>query len=261
MRDFASELSSEGDREVIFSDQPKLDKRSKLPIIDQHAEALLAVLQEENKTQRPVDIIAHSLGSLVAVRMAELAKQRGLNIFESESGSHTVFISPAGSNDNENLGFLAGRFAKFMVNGLKYGKELDPTGEMMKAGTKNFLETPVNKTAREVHALRKKQYVYKKLGDLGIKPFVFGYAADDMFPHGVIQSVMSKYEDSLAGYAVPIDNGIIGAENFESFKQKTGLSGKEARRAWAHHYRNAGHNDLLFHPERTVKSVLEIIDM
>lgn len=257
---FAQSLNNQGDRTVIFPDQPQIDKRkTKLSIIDQHAEALLAIVEKEGLGQIPLDIITHSFGSLVAVRAAELAKDKGVTSFDHNEGSNAIFITPAGSNDKENLLFLGGRWVIFLKNGMAYGKELDPTGEMMKAGVKNFNKN-LSKTIKETIALGKKSTIYENLGEVGLRPFVFGYASDDMYPHKVIKSIIKEGGEALDGYGVPIDTGGVGAGTFEEFKEKTGLAGKNAKKAWAHHYRNAGHNDLLFHPERTVKAILQVID-
>ncbi len=266
LRDFAKTMHDEGGSEVVFPDQPILAKGAKLPILDHHAEALLSIIGFEGLANRPVDFIAHSLGALVAVRAAELAKDRGISSFDSEKGSHTIFIAPAGSNDKENLFYLGGRWLKFIQREANptplfssLTRELDPTGEMLKAGQRNA-NANKPKTAKEVLVLAKKERIYRSLGDLGLKPFVFGYANDVLIPHKVVEAVLSRNVDSLAGYAAPIDNGVVGADSFKDFKAKTGLSGEEANKAWAHHYRNAGHNDLLFHPERTVKAILQVLE-
>jgi pimeloyl-ACP methyl ester carboxylesterase len=264
LKRFAETLSEKGEREVIYPDQPVI--KDKKPIIDHHAEALLAIIENEGYGDRPVDIIAQSFGALVAVRAAELAKERGLKCLDAERGSNSVFIAPAGSNDNENLLYLGGRWIKFVnreahpIPALSaLTKELDPDGSMAKAGQKNVMAS-LPKTIKEVIELSRKENIYSKLGELGLKPHIFGYASDVMYPHKVVKTVLDANGYSLNGYSVPVDSGGIGAGNFGEFKEKTGLSGKEAKKAWAHHYRNAGHNDFLFHPERTVKAILQIWD-
>ena len=262
---FAVTLSSQGERKVIYPAQPTLDVKLQegLPIVDHHAMALLEVIDAEGLRRRSVDIITHSFGSIVAVRMAELAKVMGMMSFDSEKGSHSVFISPAGSNDKENLVYLGGRWASFIgrsyIESFLSGKELDPTGAMTKAGVKNFTKDKV-KTAKEVNSLSKKSSIYENLGNIGIKPFVLGYSNDYMFPDRVVKTAIKSNGSNLEGYAMPIDTGGIGAASFSEFKAKTGLTGKEARKSWTHHYRNAGHNDFQFHPERTVAAILQVID-
>ena len=266
LRDFAETLHEQSGREVIFPDQPVFGKKTKLSALDHHAEALLSIIGFERLSKHPVDFITHSFGSLVAARAAELAKERSITSFDSEKGSHTVFIAPAGSNNKESLLYLGGRWLKFIQREANptplfssLTKELDPTGEMLKAGQKNA-NANMAKTIEEVLVLVQKERIYKNLGDLGLRPFVFAYAKDVLVPHKVIKTVLEENADRLAGYAVPIDSGGVGADSFQDFKAKTGLFGKEANKAWAHHYRNAGHNDLLFHPERTVKAVLQVLE-
>lgn len=260
-RDFANSLHELGNREVIFSDQPVIDKDSKknLSALDLQAEAILAILKQQGLEHQPVDFIAHSFGSLITARAAELAAERGITSFDSKRGSHSVFIAPAGSNENENIFYLGGRFAKFMTKSIPYGRELDPTGGWMKAGTKNFTKN-LRKTTKEILVLKEKEQIYKKLGRLGLKPHVLGFASDDLYPHKTIGSTAEKHGEALDGYSVPVDSSGVGAASFEEFKEKTNLTGKDARKAWAHHYRNAGHNDFLFHPKRTVKAILPILE-
>jgi hypothetical protein len=261
LQSFANELNDGSGRQVIFPDQPVLDKQQKngLPIIDHHALALLSIIKNEKLEDSSVDFITHSLGAMIAVRAAELAKVQGIKSFESREGSHAIFVAPAGSNDKENIIFLGGRWVKFITKDTFYREQLDPTGEMKKAGQKNFSNN-LGKTAKEVLELRKKSTIYSYIGDTGLKPFVLGYANDSMFPDKVIRRVLENSGTNLAGYSVPIDNGGVGAGNFEEFKAKTGLRSKEARQKWAHHYRNANHADLQYHPERTVKAILQVID-
>lgn len=260
-RDFANTLSEQGKREVIFLDQPELQRKpkQKLSAVDHQAEALLAVIEKEGLSNRPLDFVAHSFGSIVLTRAAEIAHERNLAVFDGAEGSKVVFIAPAGSNKWENIAYLGGRFGHFMVGGQPYGKELDPTGDWMKAGMDNFFKNPA-KTAKEIIHLSKRERIYSGLGGLGIKPFIIGYPGDYLYPDRTIKKAVKKHGERISGYAMPIDTHGVGAKNLGDFKEKTGLNGKDARRHWAHHYRNAGHNDLLFHPERTVNAILPILD-
>jgi len=261
LSEFANALNKESGREVIYSDQPVFGKQPKVKLsaINHQAEAILAIIKTEGMEDIPFDVITHSFGSMIAVKAAELAKEQGIMAFDTSEGSHTIFIAPGGTNDRENLAFLGGRWVKFLAKDTFYRGQLDPTGEMSKAGVKNFWSDP-SKTAKEILALRKKDEIYAHLGDLGLKPFILGFANDSIYPHKVIENVLQDNAESLSGYAVPVDSGVIGAANFKSFVKKSGLSVKEAKEAWAHHYRNANHADLQYHPERTVKAILQIIN-
>lgn len=260
LQNFATELNVESRRKVILPEQPSLAKHSKnqLAIINQHAEAILAIIKNEGLDDMPIDVITHSLGAVIAIKAAELAQAQGIRSFRSSEGSHAIFVAPAGSNDRENLFFLGGRWAKFIAKDTFYRPELDPTGRMAKAGFKNFTKDPA-KTSKEILELRKKSSVYSQLGAAGLRPFILGYANDSMYPHKVIKQVLQDNDEALAGYSVPVDNGVVGAGSFNEFKRKTGLPARAAKRAWAHHYRNANHADLQYHPERTVKAILQVI--
>lgn len=265
-RDFANTLHEEGDRQVIFSEQPNFSwKPSMKPVVDRHAEALLAIIEKEGLGNQPVDFVTHSFGSIIFTRAAELAKERSLNCFDSVSGSRAVFIAAAGTNEKEDIVKLSHRFAKFMVNGMPYGKELDPTGDWMKAGTKNFIKRPL-KTAKEVNILRKKENIYTKLGQMSIKPSFIGFNGDDLMPFSSSESVIMNEELDLGGYSVPINlesRPLAEATkdlDFKEFMSLTGLDKKESVKEWARHHVGAGHNDLLFNPHRTVNAILPILD-
>ena len=282
---FAHELNYEGDREVIYSNQPVLDKQAKneLSIIDHHAQAILSIIKNEGLEDSPVDFVTHSMGAITAVRAAELAKFQGIRSFDSSQGSHAVFIAPAGSNDKENVFYLSGRWLKFITKDTFYKGQLDPTGEMSRAGVKNFWNDP-SKTAKEIWELRKKAEnsrgnttktdkeiresrkkidIYNYLGEWGLKPFVLGFASDSMYPDKVVGKVLENAGESLSGYAVPVDSGGIGAANVLDFWKKSGNRPRHiirTKKAWAHHYRNANHADLQYHPERSVKAILQHLD-
>lgn len=264
-RDFANTLHEKGDRQVIFSEQPNFSwKPSMQPVVDRHAEALLAIIKAEDLGGRPVDFITHSFGSIIFTRAAELAKERALKSFDSDEGSRAIFISPAGTNDAENLFALGSRFVKFMTNGAPLGKELDPDGKWMREGLKNFVKRPL-KTAKEVAVLQKKEVIYKKLGSLGIRPALLGYGSDDLMPFEASESVIMNEEFTGGGYSVPIDfeskvvKGATSDISLKKFRDLTGLSKEKAAKEWARHTLGAGHNDLLFNPERTVRAVLPIL--
>lgn len=265
-RNFASVLHEQGQRQVIFSEQPDFSYMPSMkPVIDRHAEALLAIVKAEELEMRAVDFVTHSFGSMIFVRAAELAKARGLKSFEAEKGSHAIFVSPAGSSSEENIVRLGGRFATFMINGTPLGKELDPTGEWMKAGTKNFVKRPI-KTVREIAVLRKKEAIYKKLGVMGIKPVLIGYHSDDLMPFSISESVFMDEDFAGGGYSVPVDTASkplasnISELSLKKYTEVSGLDKKEAAKTWARHHLGAGHNDLLFNPERTVRAILPVLD-
>lgn len=265
-RDFAITLSEQGEREVIFSEQPTFTRKpSRKPAIDRHAEALLAIIEAQRLENRPVDFIAHSFGSIVFSQAAELAKERGLTSFDSDKDSHAVFIAAAGTNDKENIVALGSRFAKFMWNGMPLGKKLDPDGEWMKAGTKNFIKRPV-KTGKEINVLRQKEKIYTKLGEMGIKPAFLGYPSDDLMPFASSESIIMNDGLDLLGYSVPIDyesrplTGSAKDVDLKKFIKMTGLTKDEAVKEWVRHPAGAGHNDFLFNPKRTVGAILYLLD-
>jgi hypothetical protein len=102
-----------------------------------------------------------------------------------------------------------------------------------------------------------------------VKPFIFIYANDNLMPYRLSGPNIEQNLDHLGGVAMPIDTGGVGAGSFEELKEKLEekariesrkLDGKELKAAWIHHYRAAEHGDMQFHPERTVKAVLQVLE-
>ncbi len=228
--DFAQTLSEKGDRTVIYPDQPKPNfSRDPLSAVDHHAEANLAIVEAEGLTESCLDTIGHSFGAIILAKMAILAKERGYSCFDFSNGSRTIFIAPAGSNQHENFMSLGIRFANFFTDSLRRAKELDPGSKKMKASAKNLTSSPI-KTTREIAALSNETIPYEELEGAGVKPFILGYGDDKLFPHRVVEATLTENSHTLSGYAMPAD----GSES--------------------------SHNDLLYFPNRTVDSILQIFD-
>ena len=269
LEDFGVELSRLGNRKVYVLDQFKRQERNwdKLkPFtregrlgLEQQTSTLLQLLSYKDLTQKPVDFVANSFGAPVAVRAAEVAAERGWSCFNAETGSHMALISPAASKKGEFFLPIGGRFGWWLLEYPRVNKYLDPNNEMLKAGVQNFIED-LPKTINEMRAFAKVRIPYKKLGEIGIKPVVLGYASDKMMPYRIMDSTLEPNMDQLSGIATIVDPENIAAGNFSEFKQKTGLSGKAAKEAWAHHYRRADHNDQQFHPQRSAQAILQIFD-
>ncbi|HLG91176.1 MAG TPA: hypothetical protein VI336_03415 [Candidatus Saccharimonadales bacterium] len=269
LEDFGAELSRLGDRQVFVLDQLKRDDKSwegPKPFsregrlgLEQQTSTLLQFLSDRDLTEKPVDFIANSFGAPVAIRAAELADRRGWSCFKAEAGSRMALISPAASKKGEFLVPLGGRFAWWMGKNIGNSKFLDPDGSMMKAGIQNSMED-LAKTTNEVRVLARTRLPYQRLGEIGVKPVVFSYASDGLMPYRIMDSTLEPNMDQLSGIATIVDPENIGAGSFREFKQKTGLSGKAAREAWAHHYRRADHSDHQFHPKRSAKAVLQVFE-
>lgn len=282
VRDFGITLSELGDRQAIVLNQP--DHRSilkslqggnlgtKRTVLDHQAEAVLAVLRNMGLTDKPIDFITHSFGSLILQRAAELADLRRIRVpFSSRKDadgkrSHSIMIAPAGINPDEDFKSFMSRGARFQAETFKGEKALDPDYLFIRKAFKAVAKNPA-KYIRELSPLMRKRIVFKKLGEFGLKPTVLTYANDPMYPDSVIGENLGQNLRDLEGWTTPLDIGRarLGASyhnagSLEEFRTKSGWRKKMAKRAWAHHYRNSGHNDLLFHPGRTAGAVLQKLD-
>lgn len=263
----ARELSA-GEDEVIVAGQPQRKKVDRLKsgsvfshedIIDLHADAILAIIEDQGLTHQPIDVACHSLGLMILERAAQKAKQKGYTCFDSEQGAHSYAITPAGLVSDEKLRRMAGRYVKFIVHDGKTAKKYDADRKIAIANSKVLLKQPA-KTAGEVNALRG-QVDVDKLGELGLKPFVLVMGDDLMYPYKeanpdkprgeagtVIDEAQKLYKPSdaarealksgdydsealevndepntdpvFAGVASPVDNSYRTAQDFQTFKER-----------------------------------------
>lgn len=271
MQDFGEALGEEGQREVFVLDQPErnkktLDKKFKGEIgLDQQVDALLEFLQHKELTQAPVDFVVNSFGTSILAAAANKAKKHGWKTFDSGEGSHTFFIAASGANPKETIRSLGARWGKWMAKNASAGKTLDPTGEMMKAGVQNATQD-IRKTLNEGMALAKYKIDFEQLEKAGVKPVVIGYADDALMPFQELAKNLEHTEGAVSlidnadnAPTLPDGTKYPGAKDFKEFKERSGLSGKEARQAWLHHYRAAEHNDMQFHPNRSARFILDIL--
>ena len=257
MQGFAEALTDGGQRQVIVTDQPSLKFKEgfTMPIIDHQAKANLAVISAEGLDDEPLAVVAHSMGAPIEVRMAKLAKERGIKALDTNEGSVSLFLAPAGANPDERLllsrDSLASRFIfKFMSRDAKENKKFDPEGIGKKRAAKNFVGNPL-KTWKETWYLSKKESTYSKLGELGLKPAVVVFPDDVLQPQRLNQKTTEAYVSGEADYSLSGWSSAIG-----SLRTGTG----EGENAWLDDYRHAGHNDHARHPEDVAKLVLSIFD-
>lgn len=271
MKDFGEALGEEGQREVFVLDQPErskktFDKKFKGEIgLDQQVDALLEFLQHQDLTRTPADFVANSFGTSILAAAAIKANELGWKTFKSDEGSRTFFISASGANPAESMKSLGKRWAGWMKKNGANDKVLDPSREMFKAGQQNFLQD-IPKTINEAIALSKYKIDFEQLEAAGVMPTVIGYADDSLMPFQEVaknlehtQGAVSLIDNAENAPALADSTKYPGVKDFEEFKEKTGLDGKEARQAWVHHYRAAEHNDMQFHPNRAARFILDIL--
>ncbi len=262
LNNFSREVAEQGQRRVIFPEQPKSKHFNGLSSIDDQAEAILAIIEHKRLTDKPLDIIAHSMGALVFLRVADIAQARGYSCFDSEQ-SRSSLIAPAGFYESESFIKLASRFAKRAKN-FTFGDEalLTKTTENGReiglGGPKSIARRPIAST-KEIYPLAKSR-VSQELGRLSLSPQVLIYPNDELYSWDVIGNDLENSLELFSGVSMPVEYENPGAMSKEDFAEKTGLSGDELKEAWAKNHSNASHNDQLFMPRRTAKAVLQHLD-
>lgn len=284
----ARELSDGGQEQVIITGQPKFKREglARLPnIIDLHAEAVLAIIEDNGWQNEPLDVVIHSMGMQIFVRAAEMAKERGFSCFNRHEGSHSYAISPAGLVPKENLAKLGLRWGNFVLHDLEFAEKFDADKEIRKATGEAISKRP-SKSVREVANLVKDKVDFNKLGEIGIKPFVLVMGEDRMFPYsGRIGQVGTTIEKqlgldnpdgagNLSGAASPVD--ALYPENIDVFtatlaKEHPELDEEEvgalAEDSWKKDKmdldRNSrsGHADVNHHPRRIASAIKQIRDL
>jgi hypothetical protein len=198
----------------------------------------LAVIEAEGLQNEPMDIAAHSYGSLIFEEMVREAEARGWTCFDD---ARVAFLAPAGTNEDEGFTSLGVRFARSIISeGDKTPKDFpDSTGEMLKAGTGNFM-------ANIPRALREMLHLFKEKVDYGYlalrvgKIAVFSYGEDRLFPFRVQAATLERVSIAGVSYATPYsqvlrpDGTMRGADN-------------------------ATHNDEQFNPERVAGAVSDFL--
>jgi hypothetical protein len=264
---FGEALGEGGTRNVYVLDQPERYKKTfdkkfmgELGLNDQ-VDALMEFIYRKGLTDKPADFVANSFATSILAEAAGRADELGWSTFKASEGSNTFFIATSGVNLEENKRTLGVRWVKWMAKNASSGKTLDPTGEMMKAGVKNALGD-IRKTANEAIALSSYKVDFAELERAGVRPIMIGYADDDLMPFQETtahEGAVSLIDNTDTAPTLPNGGPYPGAKDFEDFKNKTGLSGKEAKQAWLHHYRAAEHNDMQFHPNRTASFILQTL--
>lgn len=277
LTNFAEQLADE--RQVLVPEQPnyrsiikswsKGRKNAGLSAVDHQAEAMLAIIEDNDLSKQPVDLVAHSFGALILERAAELAQKRQWTCFDADRGARSVLIAPAGTYDKESLFKITPRFTKLLGAIASNETALNP--KIAKNGPKEFISKPIQHT-REVWPIARKKIAYDQLANLKLRPFILQYVEDPLYSDGIIGPKIVSSLEYTAGYASPIDATGIQASSFEDFRTKfrikNGIEDEELtedqedklKEEWSRHYRSAGHNDLLYNPQRTARAVLQFLD-
>lgn len=184
-------------------------------------------------------VVTHSMGSLVLSKMATHVINEDEGILTNVQG---VLLAPAGMYDAETLTSIAPRFMSKL--GDESGSRVktfsfpDTEGDMLKAGTRNLLSTPL-RSVREVQELVRDRVIVDQLRAGGMTRLaVLGFGQDPLFPDRVIGD--RAMADGLL-YSVPIAGAALLGE---------GARGDT----------NATHDDGQFYPERVAGAVASVVD-
>lgn len=148
-------------------------------VLDQEAVGLIELLKNEGLTQAPINFVAHSMGALVIERAAKLAKSMGLDCFDYEKGSRTIFIAPAGTSERENPASLLLRVVASFRNNSPKRAEL--TADVPASTGEPGASSKV-KDLRLLGELGTQHLDYPALNELGLKPAIIFYPDDRVFP-------------------------------------------------------------------------------
>lgn len=260
-------------RQVIIYDQPmyKEDvpsgiKKNPDQAVGFQARAALAICEDAGLVgeDRQLDLVAISFGSLVAEELKKQASSESKGYessFDSENGAHLALVVPAGSNESENLAYLAGRWAKYVHKGVREQKVMDPTKAKGNAVVADAVKQPA-KTTGEIRALSSNRIDYANIGDA----LMLVYPEDKMFPDsdrakdqkGIINEIMTK--EYPVRVATPVNPEDVAINGMDLWLTKLGVKGKKKRLEFALSHRGAGHDDPTNNPERTAAVLLNYFD-
>jgi pimeloyl-ACP methyl ester carboxylesterase len=218
---------SVGGRRAILVDHARFGKvqdRSDYPAEIVHkANTLLAVLDEVGIDK--VDVIAHSEGALNAVYAAMQQPERFRSL---------ILVAPAGMIGEDSVLALAGRFAPKVIRGLSKDFVENPKAAFIinSTGLPYMAKNPA-KAAREV----------KTIADTTIDSALVDLRHSDI-QIGLIQS----HSDPVFP-AERIEKHIVLDDELGNVDAYASVAAKDA-----------GHDDLLIHPERSTRAAMQMIE-
>lgn len=204
---FAHYLSQEMGAGVFVPGQYEREKKGKMTrdeAIDNQAEAILAIIEDQGLQKQGVNIFANSLGAPVFVRAAELARERVLNCFGDENGSSVVFMAPVGMKPDDRKRDVAKRFVKGSMidvhNKEKHGWDKDS----LDAGLKLAAKDPL-KAGSEMHLAASVKIYADNLKPFGIRPHILTSPRDVIFGQEALgETLITQLEaGQIASWSTP----------------------------------------------------------
>lgn len=225
-RQVGEEIAANGRRAILidharFGQVP--EQPDYPPEILHKANTLLAVLDELSIDR--TDVVAHSEGALNAVLAAMQQPKRFRNL---------ILVAPAGMIGKDSVLALAGRSVPKVVRGLTTDFiENSKVAFKINTTRPSYMAKNPAKSAREVKTIANTTIgsVLFDLRQAGINVALIQSHSDPVFPAERIQE------------QVVLDNKIGNVDAYASVAAK-----------------NAGHDDLLIHPERSIRAAVQMIE-
>lgn len=195
--------------DVIIPDQNRELSVKKDTAASTQAQNYLAIIENLGLQNTPLDVVAHSYGSMIFEEMAKEAAEKGWTCF---SIANVAMIAPSGSYDQESLTKIGARQAHEIKQEMssKTQKVMpDSTKLMEKAGMANLL---ANKRRSLAEALELASRVVEYDSDtaqvnldlLVGKICIFGFSEDRLFGPEQLQDAAKRIMGIGGSYATPV---------------------------------------------------------
>lgn len=191
------------------------------------------------ESDRQVDVVTHSYGSLIFDRMVQHAVVKGQDMFER---SNVVMLAPAGFNANETPAKLARRFVAMLLQEAGSEKDFNATPAMLRAGITTVGANIPRALAEVKHLASERVDTSALLQSIG-SLCVLVYGEDVLYSQELLAHAMDDVVAAGGAWAMPIS---LDLQNV----------GKKNTR-WS--IRGATHNDEQFHPMRVGLAVFHIL--
>jgi pimeloyl-ACP methyl ester carboxylesterase len=203
------------------------------------AEALAAIISQENLENTPLSVITHSYGSLVFQALHGIAAANSWTCFQ---GSKVAMLAPAGTIKHDSPGKFLQRYRKLLhtppTTQFPDGYQ-DFRSEMSRAG-ETFIRANKKRAFSENFASVFKKVSIQRMLRAGVSEFmVYIYAEDELYSE-------HAFEDTIK------DNDIEGLS----------FSSPVSTQRFDHSIRSgqgAGHSDQQINPARTAGAVAEFL--
>ncbi|MDO8507035.1 MAG: alpha/beta hydrolase [bacterium] len=224
LQDVGEEITSKGRRTILVeharSGGKDKDQTDYPPETQQRANTLLVTLDKLNIDK--ADIIAHSEGALDAVFAAMQSPERFRSL---------ILVAPAGMIGEDSIPALSARFSKKIVRGwTKDARENPKAAYRLNTGTPQYVAKNPVKAIREI----------KDISSITIEE-----ALTDIKESGVNVSIIQSQSDQVFP-SERINKNVVLGENVDRHASVVS--------------EDAGHDDLIVHPERSTRAALQMID-